>query len=154
MSKVKIVLAGNPNCGKSSLFNKLTGLKQKITNVPGTTIENKVGNFKAGDKKIELVDTPGTYSFNPKSLDEKEAVKVFFDNPLPDTILYIADAANLKRNLFYFSQLAQHKIPMVLVLNMLDIADFKGFEIDIDRLEKELGIRVFKINGIRFAGLI
>jgi ferrous iron transport protein B len=147
MSKVKIVLAGNPNCGKSSLFNKLTGLKQKITNVPGTTIENKVGNFKAGDKKIELVDTPGTYSFNPKSLDEKEAVKVFFDNPLPDTILYIADAANLKRNLFYFSQLAQHKIPMVLVLNMLDIADFKGFEIDIDRLEKELGIRVFKING-------
>jgi len=71
---------------------------------------------------------------------------VFFENPLPNTILYIADAANLKRNLFYFSQLAQHKIPMVLVLNMLDIADFKGFEIDIDRLEKELGIRVFKIN--------
>ena len=146
MSKTKIVLAGNPNCGKSSLFNKLTGLKQKITNVPGTTIENKVGRFNVGDKQIELVDTPGTYSFNPKSLDEKEAVKVFFENPLPNTILYIADAANLKRNLFYFSQLAQHKIPMVLVLNMLDIADFKGFEIDIDRLEKELGIRVFKIN--------
>ncbi|PCJ66112.1 MAG: ferrous iron transport protein B [Bacteroidetes bacterium] len=145
-SQLKIVLAGNPNCGKSSLFNVLTGLKQKITNVPGTTIENKVGRFKVGKKEIKLVDTPGTYSFNPKSLDEKEAVKVFFEDPLPDTILYIADASNLKRNLFYFSQLAQHKIPMVLVLNMLDIADFKGFEIDIDRLEKELGIRVFKIN--------
>ena len=144
--KIKIVLAGNPNCGKSSLFNSLTGLKQKITNVPGTTIENKVGKCTVGDNDIELIDTPGTYSFNPKSLDEKEAVKVFFDNPLPDAILYVADAANLKRNLFYFSQLAQHNIPMVLALTMLDIADFKGFEIDIDRLEKELGIRIYKVN--------
>jgi ferrous iron transport protein B len=142
----KIVLAGNPNCGKSSLFNQLTGLKQKITNVPGTTIENKEGTYKVGSTQIKLIDTPGTYSFNPKSLDEKEAVKVFFEDPPPQTILYIADAANLKRNLFYFSQLAQHNIPMVLALNMLDIAYFKGFEIDIDRLEKELGIRVFKIN--------
>ncbi len=146
MEITKIILAGNPNCGKSSLFNQLTGLKQKITNVPGTTIENKVGRLQVGNVNIELIDTPGTYSFNPKSLDEKEAVKVFFEKPEPSTILYIADAANLKRNLFYFSQLAQHKIPMVLVLNMLDISDFKGFEINIDRLEKELGVRVFKIN--------
>lgn len=144
--KIKIVLAGNPNCGKSSLFNSLTGLKQKITNVPGTTIENKVGRFAIEDSFIDLIDTPGTYSFNPKSLDEKEAVKVFFEDPLPDAILYVADAANLKRNLFYFSQLAQHGIPMVLALTMLDIADFKGFEIDIDRLEKELGIRIYKVN--------
>ena len=146
METTKIILAGNPNCGKSSLFNQLTGLKQKITNVPGTTIENKVGRLKVGNVNIELIDTPGTYSFNPKSLDEKEAVKVFFEKPEPSTILYIADAANLKRNLFYFSQLAQHKIPMILVLNMLDISDFKGFEINVDRLEKELGVRVFKIN--------
>ena len=146
MEITKIILAGNPNCGKSSLFNQLTGLKQKITNVPGTTIENKVGRLKVGNVNIELIDTPGTYSFNPKSLDEKEAVKVFFEKPEPSTILYIADAANLKRNLFYFSQLAQHKIPMILVLNMLDISDFKGFEINVDRLEKELGVRVFKIN--------
>ena len=142
----KIVLVGNPNCGKSSLFNNLTKLKQKITNVPGTTIENKVGTVTQGKRKIELIDTPGTYSFNPKSLDEKEAIRVFFEDPPPDTILYIADASNLKRNLFYFSQLAQHKTPMILALNMIDIADFKGFEIDIERLEKELGIRVFKIN--------
>ncbi|MDA0777435.1 MAG: ferrous iron transport protein B [Bacteroidetes bacterium] len=146
METTKIILAGNPNCGKSSLFNQLTGLKQKITNVPGTTIENKLGRLKVGNVNIELIDTPGTYSFNPKSLDEKEAVKVFFEKPEPSTILYIADAANLKRNLFYFSQLAQHKIPMILVLNMLDISDFKGFEINVDRLEKELGVRVFKIN--------
>lgn len=151
--ELKIVLAGNPNCGKSSLFNSLTGLKQKITNVPGTTIENKVGSFSVEGRKIQLIDTPGTYSFNPKSLDEKEAVKVFFDNPLPDAILYVADAANLKRNLFYFSQLAQHNIPMVLVLTMLDIADFKGFEINVDRLEKELGIRVFKVNAREDEGI-
>lgn len=142
----KIVLVGNPNCGKSSLFNNLTKLKQKITNVPGTTIENKVGMVTQGKHKIQLIDTPGTYSFNPKSLDEKEAIRVFFEDPSPDTILYIADASNLKRNLFYFSQLAQHGTPMVLALNMIDIADFKGFEIDVERLEKELGIRVFKIN--------
>ena len=142
----KIVLVGNPNCGKSSLFNNLTKLKQKITNVPGTTIENKVGTVTQGKRKIELIDTPGTYSFNPKSLDEKEAIRVFFEDPPPDTILYIADAYNLKRNLFYFSQLAQHRTPMILALNMIDIADFKGFEIDVERLEKELGIRVFKIN--------
>jgi ferrous iron transport protein B len=142
----KIVLVGNPNCGKSSLFNNLTKLKQKITNVPGTTIENKVGTVSKGKQKIELIDTPGTYSFNPKSLDEKEAIRVFFEDPPPNTILYIADASNLKRNLFYFSQLAQHSIPMILALNMIDIADFKGFEIDFERLEKELGIRVFKIN--------
>ncbi len=146
MEITKIILAGNPNCGKSSLFNQLTGLRQKITNVPGTTIENKVGRLQMGNVNIELIDTPGTYSFNPKSLDEKEAIKVFFEKPEPSTILYIADAANLKRNLFYFSQLAQLKIPMVLVLNMLDISDFKGFEINADRLEKELGVRVFKIN--------
>jgi ferrous iron transport protein B len=79
-------------------------------------------------------------------LDEKEAIRVFFEDPPPNTILYIADASNLKRNLFYFSQLAQHSIPMILALNMIDIADFKGFEIDFERLEKELGIRVFKIN--------
>ncbi len=142
----KIVLVGNPNCGKSSLFNNLTKLKQKITNVPGTTIENKVGTVTQGKHKIQLIDTPGTYSFNPKSLDEKEAIRVFFEDPSPDTILYIADASNLKRNLFYFSQLAQHGTPMILALNMIDIADFKGFEIDVERLEKELGIRVFKIN--------
>lgn len=153
MENTKIVLTGNPNCGKSSLFNQLTGLKQKITNVPGTTIENKVGKLQVGSRNIELIDTPGTYSFNPKSLDEKEAVKIFFEKPEPDTIVYIADAANLKRNLFYFSQLAQHNIPMILVLNMLDIADFKGFEINVDRLEKELGIRVFKINARTGAGV-
>lgn len=144
--EVKIVLAGNPNCGKSSLFNRLTGLKQKITNVPGTTIENREGYFKIADTSITLIDTPGTYSLKAKSKDEEEAVRVFFEEEKPDTILYVADAANMKRNLFYFSQLIEKNIPVVLALNMVDVATFKGFEIDIERLEQELGIRIFKIN--------
>ena len=142
----KVVIAGNPNCGKSSIFNALTGLKQKITNVPGTTIENKIGHFKSREQDIELIDTPGTYSFSPKSEDEKEAVKVFFDKMSPETVVYVADSSNLRRNLYYFSQLAHLKLPMVLVLTMNDIANFKGFEIDVERLERELGIRVVRVN--------
>lgn len=141
----RIILAGNPNCGKSSLFNQLSGLSQKITNVPGTTIENKVGIINKGKHALELVDTPGTYSFNPKSLDEKEAVKVITEQE-DQCVLYVADASNLKRNLFYFSQLCETGLPMILVLNMIDVAEFKGLIIDTERLERELGIRIFKIN--------
>lgn len=149
----KVVLAGNPNCGKSSLFNQLTGLKQKITNVPGTTIENKEGVVDIEGVKIKLIDTPGTYSLNPKSLDEEEAVRVFFEEDPPDTVLYIADASNLKRNLFYFSQLATRGLRMVLALNMNDVAKNKGLKIDVDRLEKELGIRVVMINARKGVGI-
>ena len=142
----QIVLAGNPNSGKSSLFNLLTGLNQKITNVPGTTIENKKGVFLSKKGKINIVDTPGTYSFNPKSLDEIEAVKLINNENPPDCLIYVADAANLKRNLYYFSQLSEMNIPIILVLNMVDVAMFKGLIIDTERLEKELGIRIFKLN--------
>lgn len=146
MSQKTIVVAGNPNCGKSSLFNTLTGLTQKISNVPGTTIQNKVGKLQGSKGEITLIDTPGTYSLSPKSLDESEAIKVFFEETEPNTIVYVADASNLKRNLYYFSQLAQRGIPMVLVLSMIDIAEFKGYKFDIDRLKKELGVKVFVIN--------
>lgn len=146
MSQKTIVVAGNPNCGKSSLFNTLTGLNQKISNIPGTTIQNKVGKLRGSNGDITLVDTPGTYSLSPKSLDESEAIKVFFEDTKPDTIVYVADASNLKRNLYYFSQLAVRKIPIILVLSMVDIAEFKGYEFDIDRMEKELGVKVFVVN--------
>lgn len=147
LSKSKhIILAGNPNSGKSSLFNLLTGLNQRITNVPGTTIENKKGLIKKGTERINITDTPGTYSYFPKSLDEMEAVKLINrDNP-PDCILYVADASNLKRNLYYFSQLSDMGLPIILVLNMMDVAHFKGLIIDTERLEKELGINIFKVN--------
>lgn len=141
-----IVLAGNPNSGKSSLFNQLTGLNQKITNIPGTTIENKKGTLKTKKGIAQITDTPGTYSLFPKSLDEMEAVKLInSDNP-PDCIVYVADASNLKRNLYYFSQLSEMKVPILLVLNMMDVAHFKGLVVDTERLEKELGINIYKIN--------
>lgn len=152
-SKLKIVVAGNPNCGKSSLFNRLTGLRQKITNVPGTTIENKEGEFTLGSTHIKLIDTPGTYSLKPKSRDEEEATRLFFEASNPDLILYVADAANLKRNLYYFAQLAQRNLPMVLVLNMVDVAKYKGITIDIDRLQKELGIKVLALNARKGDGI-
>jgi ferrous iron transport protein B len=144
--KLKIVVAGNPNCGKSSLFNRLTGLRQKITNVPGTTIENKEGELIIEATTIRLIDTPGTYSLKAKSKDEEEATRIFFEESDPDLVVYVADAANLKRNLYYFAQLAQRNLPIILVLNMVDVAQFKGVEIDVERLEKELGVKVITLN--------
>ena len=107
--ELHVVLSGNPNCGKSSLFNELTGLNQRITNIPGTTIERKTGKLKYGEHRAKIVDTPGTYSIDPKSTDEKVALEVFDAeyNQKPDLIVYVADASNFKRNLFFFSQLAE-----------------------------------------------
>lgn len=148
MKKLRVAISGNPNCGKSSLFNQLTGLKQKVTNIPGTTIERKTGRFRHNDVEIELIDTPGTYSIKARSVDEEHALDIYTkpDVPSPDVILYIADATNLKRHLYFFSQLSELKIPMVLVLNMMDVAKFRGIEIDTDRLELELGIPVCTSN--------
>ncbi len=142
---LRIILAGNPNSGKTSLFNQLTGLNQKISNLPGTTIENKEGKIKAKAFKAKLIDTPGTYSFSPKSIDEEEAVK-FIGQEHPDFILYVADGSNLRRNMFYLSQLSSLEIPILLALNLMDVAKNKGLEIDITRLENELGIKVVPIN--------
>ncbi|MFT5512999.1 MAG: ferrous iron transport protein B [Bacteroidia bacterium] len=152
----RIALCGNPNCGKSSLFNHLTGLQQKISNIPGTTIERKEGSFSSNNSTYILIDTPGTYSIHPKSKDEEVALELFQDGhpDKPDLILYVADAHNLKRNLFYFSQLADLQIPMVLVLNMLDISIAAGIEIDQDRLENELGIPVILINARTGDGIV
>ncbi|MBI1305233.1 MAG: ferrous iron transport protein B [Bacteroidetes bacterium] len=145
---VKVAISGNPNCGKSSIFNRLTGLNQKVTNIPGTTIEAKSGKLVVDGVSVEIIDTPGTYSLQPKSKDEELALEIFHPEykEKPDVILYIADSANIKRHLFFFSQLADLHIPMILVLNMIDVATFKGMEFDIDRMEKELGIRVLSAN--------
>jgi len=145
---IKAAISGNPNSGKSSIFNQLTGLRQKITNIPGTTIEQKLGSFSYQGQRVELMDTPGTYSVQAKSVDEKIALEIYDDvnKNRPEVILYIADAGNLRRHLFFFSQLAELKIPMILVLNMSDVASYKGIEIDVERLEKELGVRVISTN--------
>lgn len=144
----RIALSGNPNCGKSSLFNRLTGLNQKITNVPGTTIDRKVGSFSFEGHKATIVDTPGTYSMAPHSHDEEIALEIFKEGHAnyPDVIVYVADQSNLRRNLFFFGQLSQLGVPMVLALNMVDVANNKGIKLDIERLELELGVPVVQIN--------
>ena len=98
---ITAALCGNPNCGKSSLFNHITGLQQKITNIPGTTIDNKVGHTRVDNVHVKVVDTPGTYSNQAKSKDEEVALEIFESNnpDRPDILVYVADASNLRRNL-------------------------------------------------------
>lgn len=147
--KVRIVLVGNPNSGKSSLFNALTGLNQRVGNFPGVTVEKKVGSFSAGEVKVEVVDLPGTYSLSPRSEDEQVTFDYLNDdsrNDIPEIILVIADASNLKRNLLLASQLIDLERPVMLALNMIDIVERNEQSIDVELLKKELGIPVVPIN--------
>lgn len=143
-----IVLAGNPNSGKTSLFNALTGLNQKISNLPGTTIDKKSGRFQIGDTAITITDLPGTYSIHPKGKDETISVNFLLHpgNPPIDLILFVADAGNLSRNLLLFSQVADLGYPVVLALNMMDLAAKKGIDINLEKLSEKLGVIVCPIN--------
>lgn len=146
----KIALIGNPNAGKTSLFNQLTGLNQKVANFAGVTVEKKTGKLQL-DKtnKALLVDLPGTYSLYPKSADEQVVLDFLLDknNPeLPDLIIVVADATNLQRNLLLFSQLYDLCVPVVLVLNMIDLAEKSGWQIDIQKLSENLGVPVIATN--------
>lgn len=127
---LKIALVGNPNSGKSTLFNLLTGLKQKTGNFPGVTVDKKSGSFKLPDGRIaELTDLPGTYSIYPKTLDEQIVQEVLLNQEHPqhpDALIVVADATNLKRNLLLFTQIRDLNIPCVLVLNMMDLAERKN----------------------------
>jgi ferrous iron transport protein B len=148
--KVRIVLVGNPNSGKSSLFNALTGLNQRVGNFPGVTVEKKVGNFKVNDKiKAEIVDLPGTYSLSPRSEDEQVTFDYLNDESrtdIPEIIVVIADASNLKRNLLLASQLIDLEKPAILALNMMDIVERNQQSIDSELMAKEFGIPVVPIN--------
>lgn len=148
-NKFKIAIVGNPNSGKTSLFNKLTGLNQKVGNFAGVTVEKKTGVFEFQDKKFEVLDLPGTYSIYPKSPDEQ----IVFDyllNPepeeKPDAILVVLDASNLSRNLLLYSQLADLGLPLLLVLNMMDLVRKQGIEIQLEKLSEKLGVEVICIN--------
>lgn len=136
---MKIALLGNPNTGKSSVFNLLTGMRQKVGNFPGVTVEKKTGVFYDGDQSIEIIDFPGTYSLNPRSLDEEEVAKVLKDKnntDYPDLIMAVVDASRIENNLFLFTQLYDLGLPMVLVLNMWDLAKKQGVQIDLKKLQE------------------
>ena len=153
---IHIALVGNPNCGKSSLFNALTGLNQKVGNFPGVTVDKKTGDLALGGHPSTLIDLPGTYSFYPKREDEWVAYKVLMgvDLDMPtDVILLVADASNLKRNLLFCSQIIDLKKPVVLALTMNDLAAKKGIKIDIEGLQNDLGIPVVAVDARKSKGL-
>jgi len=154
---IKVALVGNPNTGKSTLFNRLTGLNQKIGNFPGITVDKKTGYMKLADgKAAEIIDLPGTYSLYPKSADESIVFQVLADKSnksFPDVVVLIADASNLKRNLLLYSQVADLGIPMVLALNMIDLSEKQGIEIDLDKLANKLGIQVVSISARNNIGI-
>ena len=152
-----IALVGNPNSGKSSLFNALTGMHQKVGNFPGVTVDKKTGQIELAGQPTTLIDLPGTYSFYPKREDEWVAYKVLMGvdpDVKSDLILLIADASNLKRNLLFCSQIIDLKIPVVLALTMNDLAAKKGIKIDIAALQDDLGIPVVAVDARKNKGLV
>ena len=143
---INVALIGNPNTGKTSLFNELTGLNQKVGNYPGVTVDKKEGQVKLqGNLKAIITDLPGTYSINPTSLDETIVLKTLLNSKTektPDVIVVVADVENLKRNLLLFSQVKDLEIPTVLAINMADQMKRKGITIDLKLLQKELSNEV------------
>lgn len=155
-SGIHIALVGNPNSGKSSLFNALTGLHQKVGNFPGVTVDKKTGSLALQNHSTTLIDLPGTYSFYPKRTDEWVAYKVLMgvdEDVKTDVILLVADASNLKRNLLFCSQIIDLKIPVVLALTMNDLATKKGIMVDVAGLQKDLGIPVIAVDARKNKGL-
>ena len=152
-----IALVGNPNSGKSSLFNVLTGLNQKVGNFPGVTVDKKTGVSKISDSlSANIIDLPGTYSLYPKSADEQVTYEVLLNQKSterPDLIIVIADASNLKRNLLFCSQIIDLKIPVVIALTMMDIARQKGITIDTEKLAGMMGVPVVTVNPRRNRGI-
>ncbi|MBS1655096.1 MAG: ferrous iron transport protein B, partial [Bacteroidetes bacterium] len=156
-NNIHIGLVGNPNSGKSSLFNCLTGLNQKVGNFPGVTVDMKTGRARIGENTwAEFLDLPGTYSLYPKRADEWVTYNVLLNkehDEHPDILVVIVDASNLKRNLLFASQIIDLKTPVVVALTMMDLARKKGIEIDIDGLQRELGVPVVSINPRKDKGI-
>jgi ferrous iron transport protein B len=156
-NQLNIALVGNPNSGKTSLFNALTGLNQKVGNFPGVTVDKKTGSTNiAPGLDVNIIDLPGTYSLYPKRADEWVAYKVLLNQDetvKPDMVLLVADASNLKRNLLFCSQIIDLKIPVVVALSMMDLAAKKGTQIDISGLERELGVPIVSINPRKNKGI-
>src|SRR3954468_4377640 len=128
-------LLGNPNTGKTTLFNALAGMRQRVGNYPGVTVETKKGQLRVGDRAFDLIDLPGTYSLAPRSPDEMVAVDLVLGQqpgePKPDAILSIVDASNLERNLYLTTQALELGVPVVIALNMIDVAEGQGVRVDV-----------------------
>ncbi|MFV0443246.1 MAG: ferrous iron transport protein B [Planctomycetaceae bacterium] len=154
---LKVAVIGNPNTGKSTLFNALAGLHAHVGNYPGVTVEKKVGHFQHTGRTIELIDLPGTYSLSPRSLDEMVSVDVILgQHPQVgnvDAVLCIADASNLERHLFLVGQILDAGVPTILVLNMWDAAERRGLRIDVERLREKLGVPVIVTEAHRLKGI-
>jgi ferrous iron transport protein B len=149
-TRFTIALAGNPNAGKTTLFNSLTGLKQKVANYPGVTVERKEGLWRLGNATANLIDLPGLYSLDATSLDEQIARQVITGEqtglPKPDAVVAVVDATNLERNLYLVTQIFEFGVPVVVALTMIDVFEKQKHEIDIKRLEKLLNAPVIPVN--------
>jgi ferrous iron transport protein B len=157
INQLQIALVGNPNSGKSSIFNSLTGLHQQVGNFPGVTVDKKTGNSKISEKiSAKIIDLPGTYSLYPKRNDEWVSYRVLLGDDLiekADIIVLIVDASNLKRNLLFCSQIIDLKKPVVVALTMMDIAAKNNIQIDVPGLERELGVLVVAVNPRKNKGI-
>src|SRR3954470_24747236 len=157
-AELTIALAGNPNCGKTTLFNALTGLRQKVANYPGVTVEKKTGRCKLGATRwANVIDLPGTYSLISRSPDEQVAMEVLRglrkDTPPPDVVIVVVDASNLQRNLYLVSQLIELGRPLVVALNMVDIAHRRGIHVSAETLSAKLGVPVVPVVGHKRKGI-
>ena len=158
MSKqVKVALIGNPNTGKTSVFNALTGLNQKVGNYPGITVDKKEGVCKLSrGVKAYILDLPGTYSLNASSVDENVVIELLLnknDKDFPDVAVVVSDVENLKRNLLLFTQIKDLKIPSILVINMSDLMTRKGISLNIPMLEQKLHTKVALISTRKNTGI-
>jgi ferrous iron transport protein B len=153
MPDLIVALAGNPNVGKSTVFNELTGLRQHVGNWPGKTVERKEGQLALGAHTITIVDLPGTYSLTARSLEEQIA-RDFIVRERPDAVVNVLDVANLERNLYLTAQLLETGVPLILVLNMADVAAARGLTLKPQALAAALGIPVLTMTASRGAGFV
>lgn len=148
---IKIALAGNPNCGKTTLFNALTASNQFVGNWPGVTVEKKEGKWKE-NKDVTIVDLPGIYSLSPYSLEEVIA-RNYLLKEKPDAVINIVDGTNIERNLYLSTQIMELGIPVILAVNMIDLVEKSGDKVHTDKLSKKLGCEAVEISALKETGI-
>ena len=148
---ITLALAGNPNSGKTTVFNNLTGARQHVGNWPGVTVEKKEGHLSYAGYEIKVVDLPGVYSLTAYSQDEVIA-RDFIVDENPDVVVDIVDASNLERNLYLAVQLLEMGVPLIIALNMMDVAESRGYKIDVNALTEEIGVPVVSMVATRNQG--